>query len=52
MLAKSFYTYIPDFPHPEGLAEPVSFREEIAHLPGSEQSLIMSANGRRLVGLA
>jgi predicted TIM-barrel fold metal-dependent hydrolase len=41
-----------DFPHPEGLAEPVSFREEIAHLPGSEQSLIMSTNGRRLVGLA
>ena len=40
-----------DFPHPEGLAEPIRFREEIAQLPASEQSLIMGTNGRRLVGL-
>ncbi len=40
-----------DFPHPEGLAEPVRFRDTVANLPGGEQRLIMGQNGRRLVGL-
>jgi predicted TIM-barrel fold metal-dependent hydrolase len=41
-----------DFPHPEGLAEPLCFRDGIAGLAGSEIEAIMSGNGRRLAGLA
>jgi predicted TIM-barrel fold metal-dependent hydrolase len=41
-----------DWPHPEGLAEPRSFEEEIANLSGDDRRRIMSANGRALAGLA
>ena len=33
-----------DFPHPEGLGEPLSFRREIDGLPGDAVERIMSAN--------
>jgi predicted TIM-barrel fold metal-dependent hydrolase len=39
-----------DFPHPEGLAEPATFAEEIAELPAAEQRLILRDNALRLVG--
>ncbi|MEE3328237.1 MAG: amidohydrolase family protein [Myxococcota bacterium] len=41
-----------DYPHPEGLAEPTSFQHEIENLPRAEQELVMSSNGRRLLGFA
>jgi predicted TIM-barrel fold metal-dependent hydrolase len=41
-----------DYPHPEGLAEPTSFRDEIANLPADQVQCIMSDNGRSLVGLS
>jgi predicted TIM-barrel fold metal-dependent hydrolase len=40
-----------DFPHPEGLAEPLRFRDEIPNLPADQVGRIMGANGRALVGL-
>jgi predicted TIM-barrel fold metal-dependent hydrolase len=39
-----------DFPHPEGLAEPAQFAEEIAELPAAEQRMILRDNALRLVG--
>jgi predicted TIM-barrel fold metal-dependent hydrolase len=41
-----------DFPHPEGLAEPAEFADEIGELPASEQRLILRDNALRLVGRA
>jgi predicted TIM-barrel fold metal-dependent hydrolase len=41
-----------DFPHPEGLARPADFAEEIAELPAPEQRLILRDNALRLVGRA
>jgi predicted TIM-barrel fold metal-dependent hydrolase len=41
-----------DFPHPEGLAEPAQFAEEIAELPAAEQRMILRDNALRLVGRA
>ena len=40
-----------DFPHPEGLAEPRQFLEELGSLPQSEVNRIMRDNVRSLVGL-
>jgi len=39
-----------DFPHPEGLAQPAEFAEEIAPLAEAEQRLILRDNAMRLVG--
>ena len=39
-----------DYPHPEGLAEPAQFAEEIAELPAAEQRMILRDNALRLVG--
>jgi predicted TIM-barrel fold metal-dependent hydrolase len=41
-----------DFPHPEGLAEPAEFADEIAELSEPEQRLILRDNALRLVGRA
>jgi predicted TIM-barrel fold metal-dependent hydrolase len=41
-----------DYPHPEGLAEPAQFAEEIAELPEAEQRMILRDNAMRLVGRA
>jgi len=41
-----------DFPHPEGLAEPAQFAEEIEPLSDEETRMIMRDNGLRLVGRA
>jgi predicted TIM-barrel fold metal-dependent hydrolase len=41
-----------DYPHPEGLAEPAQFAEEIAELTDAEQRLILRDNALRLVGRA
>jgi len=41
-----------DFPHPEGLADPLSFREEISNRTTSEVRQIMRGNARALVGLS
>jgi predicted TIM-barrel fold metal-dependent hydrolase len=40
-----------DYPHPEGLADPVSFRDEIKGRSDVEVGMIMSHNGRSLAGL-
>ncbi len=39
-----------DYPHPEGLAEPWEFAEELDGLSEADQSLIMRDNFERLVG--
>ncbi|MEN8159457.1 MAG: amidohydrolase family protein [Myxococcota bacterium] len=39
-----------DYPHPEGLAEPAQFAEEIAELSEADQRLILRDNAMRLVG--
>jgi hypothetical protein len=41
-----------DYPHPEGLAEPLDFVENIETLSDAEIRLIMRDNARGLVGLA
>jgi predicted TIM-barrel fold metal-dependent hydrolase len=41
-----------DFPHPEGLARPADFAEEIAELSEAERRLILRDNALRLVGRA
>ena len=41
-----------DYPHPEGLADPISFADGISNLSAGEKQSIMSENGRTLAGLA
>jgi predicted TIM-barrel fold metal-dependent hydrolase len=41
-----------DYPHPEGLAEPLSFVDQIADLPSGDLERIMSANMFELLNLA
>ena len=38
-----------DFPHPEGLRDPLAFSEEIATLPIEDQELVMGGNLERLM---
>jgi predicted TIM-barrel fold metal-dependent hydrolase len=40
-----------DFPHPEGLADPVSWRQELGGLPGDAVRRIMSGNMYELMGV-
>jgi predicted TIM-barrel fold metal-dependent hydrolase len=40
-----------DYPHPEGLAEPLSFVEQACDLPKADLERIMSTNGYELLGL-
>jgi predicted TIM-barrel fold metal-dependent hydrolase len=41
-----------DYPHPEGLHDPLSFAEEIASLPVEDQAKIMGGNLNALMGFA
>jgi hypothetical protein len=40
-----------DFPHPEGLRDPLAFSEEIDHLPIDVQKAVMGGNLARLLGV-
>ena len=40
-----------DFPHPEGLRDPLAFSEEIATLPIEAQELVMGGNLARLLAV-
>jgi predicted TIM-barrel fold metal-dependent hydrolase len=40
-----------DYPHPEGLADPLSFRDELSDLPADDVDKIMSTNMFGLLGL-
>lgn len=40
-----------DFPHPEGLRDPLAFSEEIAELPLDVQKAVMGGNLARLLGV-
>jgi predicted TIM-barrel fold metal-dependent hydrolase len=40
-----------DWPHPEGVAEPLDFLKELVALPDSQVRTIMRDNGVRLLGL-
>jgi predicted TIM-barrel fold metal-dependent hydrolase len=40
-----------DFPHPEGLAEPAKFVEDLAHLPEEQVRKFMGGNLARLMGV-
>jgi predicted TIM-barrel fold metal-dependent hydrolase len=40
-----------DYPHPEGLAEPASYADELAGLPDESVRLIMGGNLARLMGV-
>jgi predicted TIM-barrel fold metal-dependent hydrolase len=40
-----------DYPHPEGLAEPLSFAEELADVPAADVRKIMSTNLAELLGV-
>lgn len=41
-----------DFPHPEGLRDPLAFSEEITSMPLEHQKLVMGGNLRRLLNVA
>jgi len=41
-----------DFPHPEGLGNPVSYVEELEHLPEQTVRKIMGGNMERLMGVS
>jgi predicted TIM-barrel fold metal-dependent hydrolase len=41
-----------DYPHAEGLADPVSFVDNLTSLPNDEQRMIMRSNTAQLIGLA
>lgn len=40
-----------DWPHPEGLADPITFKESLGDLPPADVKKIMRDNGRRFLGL-
>lgn len=40
-----------DYPHPEGLAEPIDFARNLLPLGGETVRQVMRSNGRRLIGL-
>jgi hypothetical protein len=40
-----------DFPHPEGLRDPLAFSEEITSMPEEHQKLVMGGNLARLMGV-
>ncbi len=41
-----------DFPHPEGLAAPVEFVDELAQLTAAQTRMIMRDNAAGLLGIA
>ena len=41
-----------DYPHAEGMADPVAFEETIAGLPDDQRQQVMRGNTARLLGRA
>ena len=41
-----------DYPHPEGMYDPVTFVDELAGLPPADQASIMGGNLARIMKLA
>jgi predicted TIM-barrel fold metal-dependent hydrolase len=41
-----------DFPHPEGLRDPLAFAEQITSMPAEDQKLVMGGNLARLLNVA
>jgi predicted TIM-barrel fold metal-dependent hydrolase len=41
-----------DFPHPEGLRDPLAFSEDISSLPAADQEKVMGGNLARLMGVS
>jgi predicted TIM-barrel fold metal-dependent hydrolase len=39
-----------DYPHPEGMADPITFVDDLAGLPEDDIKLIMGGNLNRLMG--
>jgi predicted TIM-barrel fold metal-dependent hydrolase len=40
-----------DYPHPEGLAEPVDFVKELSGLPADTTARVMGGNLKELIGI-
>ena len=40
-----------DYPHPEGLADPLSFVDQLEGLPSDDIAKVMGGNMERLLGL-
>ena len=40
-----------DFPHPEGMRDPLAFSEAITSLPLEDQKLVMGGNLAKLIGV-
>jgi predicted TIM-barrel fold metal-dependent hydrolase len=40
-----------DYPHPEGLADPISYVDEIAHMGADKVAKVMGGNLARLMGV-
>ena len=40
-----------DYPHPEGMSDPISFVDELEGLPEEDQAKVMGGNLARLMGL-
>ena len=41
-----------DYPHPEGMADPITFVDELTFLPDEEQAKVMGGNLAQLMGVA
>ncbi len=41
-----------DYPHPEGMADPITFVDELTFLPKEEQAKVMGGNLAKLMGVA
>jgi Amidohydrolase len=41
-----------DFPHPEGLRDPLAFSDDITDMPIEDQKAVMGGNLARLMGIA
>jgi predicted TIM-barrel fold metal-dependent hydrolase len=41
-----------DYPHPEGMADPLSFVDDLDGIPHDEQAKVMGGNLNRLLSLA
>jgi predicted TIM-barrel fold metal-dependent hydrolase len=40
-----------DFPHPEGMRDPLAFSEEVGELPLEQRTAVMGGNLERLLGV-
>jgi predicted TIM-barrel fold metal-dependent hydrolase len=51
LLGEDHLLFGSDWPHPEGLAQPASFADELAHLPQETVTKLMGGNLARLMGV-